>query len=1379
MNRPQDRGRCAARHQAHDCKKRDPPPLPSKRVPLKPGHIPSAPDPNQPAKKTARNRQRAARRKNRRQNTRHNRQLRILQQNIAGFKSRRVELLKRLSDLKVDVAAIQEANFSVKTVNGKETHVIPEIRGWNVVAQERKTGRKTGSNSAGRGGVAWLIREGINYDILKTPPTIQNDNTTEWVGIRVYQEKNNHVVDFKDLYNLYVPPIHESSKDDNRKQNFKTTKLPVTENTLFFGDVNCHGTWDDRIAANDMAEMWEDWLTNNDFSYMNTPFSHTRKDSNGRKSSPDISIIHNKLLDKYSWTPQERNPGGSDHLPILITLTLEHNNKRRSRKCKGQTRWAHKKAHWDLFKYFVEIDLKSWFTEDEKPSALKDMSAKLNSSIINAAKKSIPRGNRPNIKPFWNEAIDEATKESNEARANCHLSDAHAQAYKLARENLTKVTAEAREESWQKFVTELDPKTDPGKVWKTIAAMDGRKPKTRSGTSIKMGDKTATTDQQKAKLFNQSYHLESRIVKDKKADKPTIKAHRAAVKECSYCSGQRTGMCCPFTKEELKTAMTRLKSGKSPGEDKITNNMLVRLPPIGKEALLYLYNKSWETKTCPKEWKSAVIVTLPKPGKDPSLTTSYRPISLLSTISKLMERLVQQRLQDFLERGKKLYPGQAGFRKGRSTTEQIQRLVQMISDNNQNRLKTTVVYVDFTKAYDKVWRDRLWMKMGQLNIPACVIKWVKALLSDRYARVRYNNSTSSKLRYDNGLPQGSVLAPLLWLIYINDLPDTLKTTTQLGVSSSLFADDVAITASGKTKQECERKLQPALDALANWCKDNKVTISTSKTVCCLYTKDNKEKNGNSVPNLTINGCTVQHEVAPKFLGVYIDQGLTFKAHASHIAGKASKRNKILRALSARKWGQKTKTLKALHQGYTQAAIDHGIGAWGIMASQSTLETVSKKEREAARIITGCTRDTPKTALMREAGLTPTRSRAEIQATLQHERSTRLPPETPSRQTEESYAPLRLKRAADRGGAPNDKLLPPRETAWKTLCQANLECIPKEPTLLNPSLEPWKWDFPDVEFNTVLEGCSGKSDTQEHVTHAYLYLMENVKDTDIVCFTDGSAMEGTKNGGAGATVEIPGDEKITVKEPCGIICSSFRAEMKAIETALQTTINNLDTEIEFQRNMWVITDSLSAITALSGGPGSQYNAIGSNIWELLNEISRCNIKILFQWIPGHRGIPGNEEADMAAGEASLMAQEQCPIDFQTTKCAVKRKISSEWLESAAREPLFFNKVTDGAPLELPNELTRQEETTIHQLRTGKSPLAAHCLTRYAGLPDNLGVCLAGCDTMETVEHLISCPMYTQPRNEVFGHDNVIKDLNSQPKKILKFLQKIKRDTPPSL
>ena len=292
-------------------------------------------------------------------------------------------------------------------------------------------------------------------------------------------------------------------------------------------------------------------------------------------------------------------------------------------------------------------------------------------------------------------------------------------------------------------------------------------------------------------------------------------------------------------------------------------------------------------------------------------------------------------------------------------------------------------------------------------------------------------------------------------------------------------------------------------------------------------------------------------------------------------------------------------------------------------------------------------------------------------------------------------------------------------------------------------------------------------------------MENVKDVDIVCFTDGSAMEGTKNCGAGGIVQIPGEEKITVKEPCGVICSSFRAEMKAIERALQTTLDNLDNEIEYDRNMWVITDSLSAVTALSSGPGAQYDPIGSRIWDLLSEISHRNIKVTFQWIPGHKGIPGNEEADKAAGEASLLPQDQCPIDFQTTKCAVKRLVSEQWAERAKKEDLYFNKVTGVTPKQLPTELDRQEEITIHQLRTGKSPLAAHCLTRYSGLPDDKGKCLAGCDTMETVDHLLNCPIYAQPRHYVFGHDDVTQDLNQEPKKILKFLKKIDRLTAPKL
>ena len=446
---------------------------------------------------------------------------------------------------------------------------------------------------------------------------------------------------------------------------------------------------------------------------MNTPDSYTRKDCKGRKSSPDITLAHNSLLGKYSWNPQERNPGGSDHLPILITLNLNTSNKkRRSRKGKGKARWAYKKANWEMFEQYVDQEIEKWSTESES-WPLKTLSSQLSTAILKAAKRSIPRGNRPNIKPFWNEDIDKADKANNKARAECHLSDGHADTYKNTRDTLYNVTKQAKEESWKNYVSKLDPSTEPSKVWRAIAAMDGRKPKTRSGTNMTMGTKVATTDLEKANLLNKSYQQESRIQKNKTVDKPRVHAHRKAVGKCSNCDGQQLGMCCPFSMEELKTGMKRLRNGKSPGEDDISNEMIRHLSEPAKETLLKLYNLSWKLKICPKEWKSAEIVTIPKPGKDLSIPTSFRPISLLSTISKLMERLVQARLQDHLERNNKLHPNQAGFRKGRSTNEQILRLSQTLVDGLQNKQRSITTYVDFTKAYDKVWRDKLWERWAK------------------------------------------------------------------------------------------------------------------------------------------------------------------------------------------------------------------------------------------------------------------------------------------------------------------------------------------------------------------------------------------------------------------------------------------------------------------------------------------------------------------------------------------------------------------------------------------------------------------------------------------------------------------------------------------
>ena len=411
---------------------------------------------------------------------------------------------------------------------------------------------------------------------------------------------------------------------------------------------------------------------------------------------------------------------------------------------------------------------------------------------------------------------------------------------------------------------------------------------------------------------------------------------------------------------------------------------------------------------------------------------------------------------------------------------------------------------------------------------------------------------------------------------------------------------------------------------------------------------------------------IYHSSAPKFLGVHIDQDLNFTAHAKYLAKKTGKRNQVLRSLCGRSWGKTPRNLRNVHLAYTQTAIDYGIGVWGTLAAKSTVELVSTKERAAARIITGCLKDTPKEALILEAGLIPTVTRSVLQATLQHERSTRLPKDIPAHQTATEYVPLRLKRKNEAGGY-QGKLLPPRETAEKTLCSADVECIPKERTILFPNLEPWKWEVKDVEFFSSLDGCSGKYDTDANIATAAQQLVEKIGVDDVVFYSDGSAEEGTKNGGAGGVMYLPGPEKErrVVMKACGVICSSFRAEMIAIESCLESLIEHGEKlEQGKPRTLWVVTDSLSSIQALEQGPGKQLNLVGNKIWGCIDKVQRCKYtsRVVFQWVPGHRGIKGNEEADQAAGEAAKLPQEEAPLDFPTIKAYLKRHIQKKWKEN---------------------------------------------------------------------------------------------------------------------
>ena len=211
-------------------------------------------------------------------------------------------------------------------------------------------------------------------------------------------------------------------------------------------------------------------------------------------------------------------------------------------------------------------------------------------------------------------------------------------------------------------------------------------------------------------------------------------------------------------------------------------------------------------------WKLASCQHHPK--KPASDLESYRPISLTSCVVKVLERMIANRLYHLAEMNGWIHAAQAGFRKGRSCEDQIIRVVQQISDgfNRKPFHRSVMVLLDFSKAYDTVWRERLLLAMMDIGVPKPFIRWLNAFLGNRHARVRFNGVNSGCRTMRQGLPQGSVLAPLLLLFYIDSLAKILPTENL----NSMFADDLGVVATARSHIDAQRSAQETVDVVSNW-----------------------------------------------------------------------------------------------------------------------------------------------------------------------------------------------------------------------------------------------------------------------------------------------------------------------------------------------------------------------------------------------------------------------------------------------------------------------------------------------------------------------------------------------------------------------------------
>jgi len=325
-----------------------------------------------------------------------------------------------------------------------------------------------------------------------------------------------------------------------------------------------------------------------------------------------------------------------------------------------------------------------------------------------------------------------------------------------------------------------------------------------------------------------------------------------------------------INKKTLNAEIQNLQTKKAPGKDLITGKMIKELPQIGKKYLLHLCNAILRVGYFPKEWKVSKITMIAKPGKNPTLLGSYRPISLLSILSKLIEKLIIRVMAPHIDE-KRIIPNyQFGFRKSHSTIEQVHRIVNEIQNTFEEGNYCSAVFLDITQAFDKVWHEGLLWKL-QCYLPYNLYVLLKSYLFARKFYVQHCCFESEQYPIMAGVPQGSVLGPVLYLLFTADMPTTENTTI------STFADDTAILSSNSDPKIANKSVQNHLNKLQEWLNNWRIKVNESKSTHVTFTL--RQKN---CASLQINDKIIPQSTETKYLGMHLDRRLTWK---NHIAAK--------------------------------------------------------------------------------------------------------------------------------------------------------------------------------------------------------------------------------------------------------------------------------------------------------------------------------------------------------------------------------------------------------------------------------------------------------------------------------------------------------------
>lgn len=396
----------------------------------------------------------------------------------------------------------------------------------------------------------------------------------------------------------------------------------------------------------------------------------------------------------------------------------------------------------------------------------------------------------------------------------------------------------------------------------------------------------------------------------------------------------------PLSTEFILHQLNQIKTNKAIGLDKISARLLRESAHVIAPSLRYIINLSFASGRFPQSWKNAKVVALFKQG-DKKEKDNYRPISVLPTISKIIERAVHIQLYHYLEINKLLDINQFGFRHGRSTTLAVSQFTDEILGNMENGSISGIVYIDLKKAFDTVDHVIMLQKLKAFGVRSIHLAWFDSYLSSRRQSTVVGQAMSSVRKVSVGVPQGSILGPLLFAVYVSELSNCLKNT-----NVTLFADDTAFYCSSKSPIELQRLLNEDLYRLAQWLAGHKLTLNISKSKFMLIGGSKKIKSFGQV-SLNINDMVVDRVKSFKYLGIVIHENLCWADHVDYVCKKVRKRLGILRRI-------KHLLPKHTRELYVKTLVfpvlDYGDIIWGDKGNETLMNRIQILQNFAAKLI---------------------------------------------------------------------------------------------------------------------------------------------------------------------------------------------------------------------------------------------------------------------------------------------------------------------------------------------------------------------------------------------------------------------------------------------